>query len=300
MSSTESDRNHVAIVQHQHHHDVTRRYSLTNDTPTRVTRRSSDISIFGLTRISTIKLRLTLLLIGGCFLCYGFVVFAKSGVATQFIQWLSELNPEISCLVVLLCFFIVSLPFSWGYIVLNIGAGYLFGMRLGLALVIVGASLGAWLSTILCHYVCKSWIERQVNQNESLMSVKRVMQGHHAYNLVFLTRLTPIPFGLQNGLFSLVPIDHGRYVAYTALGLLPTQAVNTYMGTQLSDIAEILAGRKEMDLMTYMIYATQIVAGILLTTAVFYKAKVELYKATHNAGAIDNLELLDPEEADRV
>ncbi|KNC80049.1 hypothetical protein SARC_07578 [Sphaeroforma arctica JP610] len=213
-------------------------------------------------------------------------------------DWLAGVPPEISCLVVLLGFFLVSLPFSWGYIVLNIGSGYLFGMRLGLALVVVGASLGACLSTIMCHYMCRKWIENQVDQNGTLKAVKTVMQGHHAYNLVLLTRLTPIPFGLQNALFSLVPLDHGRYVAYTALGLFPTQAMNTYIGTQLNDIQEIINGDKTMDVVTYMIYAVQIVAGIVLTTGVFYKAKIELYKATHDYEAVDSLELLSTDEAE--
>lgn len=45
----------------------------------------------------------------------------------------------------------VSFPMMWGYIVLNVAAGYLYGLWLGLLLTSVSATVGALVSFVLCR-----------------------------------------------------------------------------------------------------------------------------------------------------
>lgn len=67
--------------------------------------------------------------------------------------------------------------------------------------------MGLCLSTWLCQAICHEWIDAKVNSNEHLRSVRRVLSTKQAYKLVLLTRLTPIPFGLQNAVFAVCPFS---------------------------------------------------------------------------------------------
>lgn len=58
--------------------------------------------------------------------------------------------------------------------------------------------------------------------------------------LILLTRLTPIPYGVQNTVFSLVHMPMPYYMLATMLGCLPTQLLNTYFGTTLHSVEDVL------------------------------------------------------------
>jgi uncharacterized membrane protein YdjX (TVP38/TMEM64 family) len=58
--------------------------------------------------------------------------------------------------------------------------------------------------------------------------------------VVILTRLTPIPFGIQNAAFSLVHLPMLSYMTATVIGLFPTQLLNTYFGTTLHSLEDVL------------------------------------------------------------
>ena len=60
-----------------------------------------------------------------------------------------------------------------------------------------------------------------------------------AFQLVLLSRLTPIPFGLQNSVFALSTISFDKYLQASCLGLLPCQFINTYLGSTLRSMEEV-------------------------------------------------------------
>ena len=60
-----------------------------------------------------------------------------------------------------------------------------------------------------------------------------------AFQLVFLSRLTPIPFGLQNSIFAISSISFAEYLQASCLGLLPCQILNTYFGSTLRSMEEV-------------------------------------------------------------
>jgi uncharacterized membrane protein YdjX (TVP38/TMEM64 family) len=158
-----------------------------------------------------------------------------------------------------------------------------YGFTAGLAVVVCGALAGAYVGTRVSAAFFHAWIDHKVNSHDLLRAVRRVMTSPHKYRLVLLMRLSPVPFGLQNAVFALTPggLDQPRYLAYTAAGLLPTQVLNTYIGSTLGGVEEVFADRS-MDLRTYMTYAAQCAAGVVLTAMVFYKARTELHHATRD------------------
>ena len=94
-------------------------------------------------------------------------------------------------------------------------------------------------------------------QSKTLAALQLVLLSsrRQAFKLVALTRLTPIPFGLQNAVFatamanadndaSAVPAANstfstGDYLLATCVGLLPCQGLNVYLGSTFRSMEEV-------------------------------------------------------------
>lgn len=123
------------------------------------------------------------------------------GHILQLLRWLETLPLHLSILVFIFLFTLVSFPFGFGYIILNMMAGYLYGILRGQLIVMVSVAVGATLSFQLCRRWFKDYARSMVT-SDALRAVLRVVEGPHGFKVIFLTRFTPIPFGLQNALFA--------------------------------------------------------------------------------------------------
>lgn len=119
----------------------------------------------------------------------------------QLLQWLEQLPLHHSLLVFIVLFTFISFPFGFGYIILNMTAGYLYGILHGQLIVMVSVGVGVTISFLLCRSWFKGYARGMVTSN-ALQAVLRVVEGPHGFKVIFLTRFTPIPFGLQNVLFA--------------------------------------------------------------------------------------------------
>ena len=129
-----------------------------------------------------------------------FLVWGR-GHFFQLLQWLEKLPLHYSLLVFITLFTIVSFPFGFGYIVLNMMAGYLYGVLRGQLIVMLSVSVGISISFMLCRLWFKDYARSVVTSN-ALQAVLKVLEGPQGFKVIFLTRFTPIPFGFQNVLFS--------------------------------------------------------------------------------------------------
>lgn len=116
--------------------------------------------------------------------------------------WAEGLPPLLSLLLFVLGFVAVSFPCGWGYIVLSVAAGYLYGFVLGMALMAAGVLLGTGIAHVVCRRLLAARVAARVRGSERLSAVIRVVEGAGGLKVVALARLTPIPFGLQNAVFS--------------------------------------------------------------------------------------------------
>jgi len=114
---------------------------------------------------------------------------------------LERSNVCISFLVFSALFTAVSFPMTWGYILLNVAAGYLYGLLMGVVIVMTCALCG-----IVCaHHTIRRFLRDFVwNRlaNDSMRAIVRVVESDSGFKVIVLARLTPIPFGLQNALFA--------------------------------------------------------------------------------------------------
>lgn len=116
--------------------------------------------------------------------------------------WAEGLPPLLGLLLFVLGFVAVSFPCGWGYLVLSVAAGYLYGFAQGLALMAAGVLLGTGVAHVVCRRLLAARVAARVRGSERLSAVIRVVEGAGGLKVVALARLTPIPFGLQNAVFS--------------------------------------------------------------------------------------------------
>ncbi|KAL5466723.1 hypothetical protein EMCRGX_G030871 [Ephydatia muelleri] len=146
------------------------------------------------------------------------------------LTWLEGLPVVESILLFVVLFTIVSFPFAFGYIVLNMMAGYLYGFVTGQFVVSVSVTFGLVISMGLCRRYFANYAQTHFTSTP-FMALMKVLEGPSGLKVMVMARLTPVPFGIQNALFAMTKMDLWRCLLASVIGLTPTQLLNTYMGS---------------------------------------------------------------------
>ncbi|XP_010586691.2 transmembrane protein 64 [Loxodonta africana] len=206
--------------------------------------------------------------------------FASLALVRRYLQqlllWVETLDSLLGVLLFVVGFIVVSFPCGWGYIVLNVAAGYLYGFVLGMGLMVVGVLIGTFIAHVVCKRLLTAWVATRIQSSEKLSAVIRVVEGGSGLKVVALARLTPIPFGLQNAVFSITDLSLPNYLMASSAGLLPTQLLNSYLGTTLRTMEDVIA---EQSVSGYFVFCLQIIISIGLMFYVVHRAQVELNAA---------------------
>ncbi|XP_017084299.1 transmembrane protein 64 isoform X1 [Drosophila eugracilis] len=204
-----------------------------------------------------------------------FIGWATRDYARQLLFWIEMQNAWIIFAVYMALFALVSFPVVVGYFVLLITAGYLFGCLRGWLIVILGANLGI----AVAHATIRSCRHRipvqRLIKNDTGRAILRVISGPKAFRVVLFTRLTPIPFGVQNVIFGISSINTRDYHVATVIGLLPAQTINVYLGSTLRSMHEVL-NDNETKLTGYISFVFEVICGVVLMFWVLQKARKEL------------------------
>ncbi|XP_067414360.1 transmembrane protein 64 [Emydura macquarii macquarii] len=226
-------------------------------------------------------------LLGTCWCksCLGVCVlaalcFASLALVRRYVRdlllWAESLDSVAGVLLFTVGFIVVSFPCGWGYILLNVAAGYLYGFVLGMGLMVLGGLIGTFIAHVVCKKLLARWVLARIQGSEKLSAVIRVVEGGSGLKVVALARLTPIPFGLQNAVFSITDLSLPNYLMASSVGLLPTQLLNSYLGTTLRTMEDVIA---EQSVSGYFIFTLQIVISIGLMFYVVHRAQMELNAA---------------------
>ncbi|XP_019507174.1 PREDICTED: transmembrane protein 64 [Hipposideros armiger] len=208
-------------------------------------------------------------------LCLASLALARRSLQ-HLLLWAEGLDPPLGVLLFVAGFVAVSFPCGWGYIVLNVAAGYLYGFVLGMGLMVAGVLLGTGVAHVVCRRLLAARVAARIQGSERLSAVIRVVEGAGGLKVVALARLTPIPFGLQNAVFSMTEISLPSYLMASSVGLLPTQLLNSYLGTTLRTMEDVIA---EQSVSGYFVFCLQVIISIGLMFYVVHRAQVELNAA---------------------
>eukprot|EP00054_Salpingoeca_dolichothecata_P001502 m.19460 g.19460 ORF g.19460 m.19460 type:complete len:450 (-) comp12242_c0_seq1:53-1402(-) len=202
------------------------------------------------------------------------IVLCRQYLGT-FLAWLAHLPGWQGPILFGSLFIPVSFPMAWGYIILNLGAGYIYGLWRGLLITSAGASVGALLSFIVCRRLFKGYVLSTLGTYENFKQILRVLEGRQGLKIIAMTRLTPVPFGLQNALFSASKVSKRKFMLASFIGLLPTQLLNAYMGTSLRSMEDVLSGKNS----NTPVLICQVVIAVCVTYFVNQRMKREVSQA---------------------
>ncbi|XP_077208062.1 transmembrane protein 64 isoform X2 [Paroedura picta] len=193
-----------------------------------------------------------------CFLAA--LCFASLALVRQYLRdlmlWAESLDSLAGVLLFTVGFIVVSFPCGWGYILLNVAAGYLYGFVLGMGLMVLGVLIGTFISHVVCKKLLARWVQARIQGSEKLSAVIRVVEGGSGLKITDLS--------LPN------------YLMASSIGLLPTQLLNSYLGTTLRTMEDVIA---EQSVSGYFIFSLQILISIGLMFYVVHRAQVELNAA---------------------
>ncbi|XP_076470043.1 transmembrane protein 64-like [Babylonia areolata] len=217
----------------------------------------------------------TLLVLGGVALGRGYIRLV--------LLWLEGADVGVGVLIFTLLIFIISFPLFWGYALLLLAAGYLYGSVQGPLLVLLCTALALTAANSLMRSCCRHALMDRL-YSAKVQAILQLLNSPQGIKIVALTRLTPIPFGLQNALFSLSDMRQAGYVMSSVLGISPMAGLYCYMGSTLRSMEDVL-GDTSSQLTGYLILGGQMVFTALLACFVVRKARGELKKAMEQSTA---------------
>jgi protein maelstrom len=228
----------------------------------------------------------------GALICVGLVVCRD--YIKALLLWMENVNLWIASFIFCVLFIIVSFPMMWGYVLLNVAAGYLYGLLRATTLVSICALIGIFVAHELTRRFLSDYVMSKLVANESLRALLRVVEGNRGTKVVALARLTPIPFGLQNGLFAMSNMGVVRYLSASITGLMPTQVLNSYIGSTLRSMEEVLTDSSNT-LTAYIVFSIQLFLTAALMAYVVRRAKRELNRTVEELEKRDLSKDVSPE-----
>ncbi|XP_005100795.1 transmembrane protein 64 [Aplysia californica] len=193
------------------------------------------------------------------------------------LTWLEHVDPKVSVSVITGLFVLISFPMAWGLSLLMVTSGYLYGCLYGPLVVTFSVTIGLTISLPVMRCLCAAQLRARF-YSRKVEAIINVVSGSHGMKVIALTRLTPIPFGLQNALFSLSSMSLMRYLISSVGGLVPMTLLNCYMGSTLRTMEDLMTD--DSNRMTgFFIFGGQILITVVLLWFVVRKARVELKKA---------------------
>jgi protein maelstrom len=188
--------------------------------------------------------------------------------------------------ILLLLYIGVSLPILWGYLICILICSYVYSFLNGFILVVFYSGIGMGISFFICRYMFYDCAHQRVKSIAYLQAISTVIESNDkGFQIIFLSRIMPIPFGLVNTLFSVTDVQFKKYMLASLVGLMPTQLILCYMGSTLKSMSDVLVN-EETAKTASLVLIVQLIIAIGAMYYILNAAKTELDKhliKTNNA-----------------
>lgn len=166
--------------------------------------------------------------------------------------------------------------------VLTMGAGFLFGIPVGVVTVSIGSTLGSVVAFLLSRTLVRDRVVRRLAANPRFCALDEAV-GRHGFKIVLLTRLSPMfPFNLLNFAFGATRVSLRDYALASWVGMLPGALLYVYVGSAVNSLAELTAGRGTRTFGENVLFAV----GLAATAAVSLLLTRAARQALHEASAL--------------
>lgn len=184
----------------------------------------------------------------------------------SFLGWV-QANPGISWFVFIVAYVLACVLLVPGSL-LTLGAGFVFGLPVGLAIVSLSSTLGASAAFLVGRYFVRDWVEKKLTAYPRFSALDRAV-GERGALIVLLTRLSPVfPFNLLNYGLGITRVKFWHYVGASWLGMLPGTALYVYLGSAGQSLTALFAGELEISVLTQVMFAAGLAATLMLTVII--------------------------------
>jgi uncharacterized membrane protein YdjX (TVP38/TMEM64 family) len=169
----------------------------------------------------------------------------------------------------------------------NLISGYIFGLKKGILLTLIGCIISGVISFYMSRYILKNKILEKVNKNEVLSQIKKdekLLEKNDWFELSTLSRLPPTyPYHLTSYFWGITDISVFIFIIGSIIGILPGLSLETYIGYKFSNIKDIFKSKHNIFVTIGGIVATLIVSFIIgMKAEEILKDKVKNNKARFN------------------
>ena len=154
-------------------------------------------------------------------------------------------------------------------LILTLGAGFAYGVAVGIPLVWVSANLGAAAAFLLGRTLARDRIAARVSGNPKFAAIDRAV-GREGLKIVLLTRLSPaFPFNLLNYAYGLTRVTFRDYAVGSLVGMVPGTAMYVYLGSLITSVTQLAsgapAGGTAKQLLTWLGFAATAAVTVVIT-----------------------------------
>jgi pyruvate/2-oxoglutarate dehydrogenase complex dihydrolipoamide dehydrogenase (E3) component/uncharacterized membrane protein YdjX (TVP38/TMEM64 family) len=154
-------------------------------------------------------------------------------------------------------------------VVLTLGAGFAYGVAIGIPLVWVSANLGAASAFLLGRTLARDRIAARVAGNPRFAAIDRAV-GREGLKIVLLTRLSPaFPFNLLNYAYGLTGVRFRDYTIGSLVGMIPGTAMYVYLGSLITSVTQLAsgapAGGTAKQVLTWLGFAATAAVTVVIT-----------------------------------
>ena len=154
-------------------------------------------------------------------------------------------------------------------LILTLGAGFAYGVAVGVPLVWVSANLGAAVAFLLGRTLARERIAARVAGNARFAAIDRAV-GREGLKIVLLTRLSPaFPFNLLNYAYGLTQVTFRDYLIGSLVGMIPGTAMYVYLGSLITSVSQLASGAPSggaaKQALTFLGFAATVAVTIVIT-----------------------------------
>lgn len=173
---------------------------------------------------------------------------------------------------------ILNFPFTFGWMLVAMACGFLYGMVKGMIIVASGTIVGAVITYLILKKFAQKPAIKYVEAKGGYVARSILYElEEHQISVSLMVRAGPIPPGVQNAILAVSPMSVWMYTATSLVGFLVKEIPYVYIGTGVQDIASLASGSSEeslsvADVMLFLVGAIAVVALFIFIIWVSRKA----------------------------
>jgi uncharacterized membrane protein YdjX (TVP38/TMEM64 family) len=165
--------------------------------------------------------------------------------------------------------FVFLTPFFVSVDTLCFAAGLLFSIGSGELYIIISTYLASTLIFFLGRYLIRERVITLISKHKHLAALDTAINDQ-PFKLMFLLRLTPLPFAMLSYALSVTQVRFWTYLGATS-GILIYNTSLVYMGYTTKHLAGLVSGSAKQSGVSYPLLALGVVITLLV---VFYVTKI--------------------------